>query len=202
MSGTTQASPIDPLVEAAREHGLPPDEVEAIARRIGGRSCGDCTACCSVKSVRELGKPSQTACRHLCQNGCAIYEARPTSCREYACLWRQGLIEGDERRRPDNLGVLIDYEPFARMPGTVRLVVWEMVPGAAHSQKVQYVINKLLATYRQIKAVAYCAAGQPAHHDFPIDRQAYPGDEPPPNLPIVRFDSVRGVATYDFRKAG
>ena len=192
----------DPLVEAAEQHGLPPHEVEAIALRVEGRACGECTACCSVKGVPELGKPGQVACRHLCQAGCGVYGRRPTSCREYACLWRQGLIDGDERRRPDQLGVLIDYEPFDRIPGTVRLVVWEIVPGAAQSEKVRYVVDKLLKTHKQIKAVAYCAAGQPARYDFPIDRQSYPGDEGPMTLPIVAFDSVRGVTTYDFRKAG
>ncbi|HVA46395.1 MAG TPA: hypothetical protein VNH11_08480 [Pirellulales bacterium] len=192
----------DPLVEAARAHGLPPEQIEIVARRAAGRSCGDCTACCAVKSVRELGKPSQTACRHVCQAGCGIYDRRPASCRDYACLWRQGLIEGDQRRRPDQLGVLIDYEPFAGMPGTLRLVVWEVVPGAAQSEKVRYLVDKLLQAHTQIKAVAYCAAGQPAQHDFPIDRQAYPGDDPPPTLPIVSFDSARGVATYEFRRAG
>jgi hypothetical protein len=191
----------DPLVEAAKENGLSAAEVAALARRVDGRSCGDCTACCSVKSVRELGKPSQVACRHLCQGGCTIYPRRPTSCREYACLWRQGLIEGDQRRRPDRLGVIIDYEPFARVRGAVRLVVWEVVPGAAKSEKVRYVVDKLLQTYKQIRAVAYCAAGQPAHDDFPIDRQTYPDDPLPATLPIVAFDAARRVTTYDFRKA-
>lgn len=198
-TGTAAA---DPLVETAREYGLPAHEVEAIARRSAGRTCGDCTACCTVKSVRELGKPSQTACRHMCQGGCAIYERRPAGCREYACLWRQGLMESDQRLRPDQLGVIIDYEPFARMPGTVRLIVWEVVPGAAETDEVRRTVDKLLETYGQIKAVAYCAAHHPAHHDFPIDRETYPGEDASATLPIVAFDPLRGVTTYQFRKAG
>lgn len=191
----------DPLIEAAGKHGASPEELAALVRRIGGRSCGDCTACCTVKSVRELGKPSQVACRHVCASGCRIYGQRPTSCREYACFWRQGLIDGDERRRPDQLGVMIDCEPFSRIPGKVRLVIWEVVPGAAKSEKVRYVVDKLIARHEEIKAVAYCAAGQPAHDDFPIDRQAYPGDAPPLTLPIVTLDRIHGVARYDFSKA-
>lgn len=193
---------IDPLVLAAREHGLPAHEVEMIARRVAGRSCGDCTACCVVKGVAELGKPTQTACRHLCEAGCGIYALRPGSCRDYACLWRQGWVEGDERRRPDNLGVLFDYEHFARIPGSIRLVVWEIVPGAAESQKVRFIVGKLLETHKQIKAVAYCAAGKAAHHDFAIDRQTYPGTDAPPTPPIVSFDAIRQVITYEFRNAG
>lgn len=201
MEATSNTTP-DPLVEAARERGLPPEEVQAIAQRIAGRVCGDCTACCTVKAVRELGKPSQTACRHLCQSGCAIYDRRPASCGEYACLWRQGFIDGEQRWRPDKLGVVIDYEPFARIPATVRLVVWELVPGAAESEEVREVIDQLLAAHRQIKAVAYCAAGQPVQHDFPVDRETYPGADAPPAPPAIAFDQARGIATYQFRKAG
>jgi hypothetical protein len=191
---------IDPLLAAAQDRGLPPQEIETIAKRVAGRVCGACTACCSVKSVPELGKPSQTACQHICRGQCAIYSIRPQTCRDYACLWRQGWIEGDERRRPDNLGVLIDYEPFARIPGSIRLVVWEIVPGAAQSEKVRYIVGKLLETHQQIKAVAYCAAGQPAHHDFPVDRRTYPGDDGPTILPKVLFDATRMVFTYHFGK--
>lgn len=192
----------DPPIEVAHKHSSSPEELSVLAGPANGRSCGDCTACCNVKAVRELGKPSQVACRHLCQAGCRIYNARPAECREYACFWRQGLIDGDERRRPDKLGVLIDCEPFARLPGMLRLVVWEVVPGAAKTDKVRYVVDKLLATNKRIKAVAYCAAGQPAHHDFAIDRQTYPGADAPAAPPIIAFDPLRGVATYEFRQEG
>ena len=193
---------LDPLVAAAQEYGLPPEEVKAIASRVAGRDCGECTACCTVKGVAELGKPTQAACRHLCQLGCDIYQTRPTSCRDYACLWRQGWIDGDERSRPDKLGVLIDYEPFAKIPGSVLLVVWEVVAGAAHSEPVQAIVNDLLDNHQQIKAVAYCAAGQPAPHNFAIDRQNYPGGEAEVLPPIVSFDAARRVVQYEFRKAG
>lgn len=193
---------IDPLVAAAQDRGLPAQEIEAIAKRVAGRSCGECTACCSVKSVPELGKPSQTACQHLCRGQCAIYSIRPQTCRDYACLWRQGWIEGDERRRPDKLGVLIDYEPFTKIPGSIRLVVWEIAPGAAQSEKVRYVVGKLLDAHKQIRAVAYCAAGQVAHHDFAVDRQTYPCSDAPTAVPIVTFDAARRVFNYHFDMAG
>lgn len=199
---TGSAVGADAVVEAARSNGLSAEEVAVIAARSRGRSCGECTACCFVKAVRELGKPSQTACRHLCGGQCGIYGKHPRSCRDYACLWRQGLVEGDERQRPDRLGVIIDYEPFSRIPGTIRLVVWEVVPGAAQSEQARNVVDGLVRAHPEIKAVAYCDAGQPAHHDFPINRQDYPGDAPPPTLPIVSYDAARGVTNYEFRKAG
>ncbi len=190
----------DPIVAAAIEHGFAASEIAAIEKRISGRTCGECTACCRIKGVPELGKPTQKACAHLCATGCAIYAARPASCREYACLWRQGLIEGDERRRPDRLGVMIDFEPFIRIPGTLRLLVWEVTPGAMQSDRVRYVVDKLLRTNKQIKAVAWCAVGEPAHHDYPIDRQAYPGEDPPATLPLVRYDAAHGVVNYEYRR--
>ncbi|HXT59372.1 MAG TPA: hypothetical protein VN699_12105 [Pirellulales bacterium] len=191
----------DSVVAAAIERGLPNAEIRAIEVRVAGRACGECTACCTIKAVPELGKPTQASCAHLCQSQCAIYAARPASCRDYACLWRQGLIDGDERRRPDHLGVIIDYEAFAAVPGAVRLLVWEIQPGAMKSDKVRFLVEKLLKTHKAIKAVAYCAAGQVAHHDFAVDRAAYPGEDSPPAPPVVGYDAVHGVVTYQFRKA-
>ena len=190
----------DPVVAAAIERGLALEVIQEIEQRIAGRSCGECTACCTIKSVPELGKPTQAACAHLCQSQCAIYAMRPASCREYACFWRQGLIEGDERRRPDQLGVLIDHQPFPLIAGTFRLVVWEVVPGAMKSDRVRYVVDKLLKTHKAIKAVAYCAAGQTAPHNFPVNRAAYPGEELPAAAPLVGYDAIHDVVTYEYRK--
>lgn len=197
----SQDSAVDPLVAAARRHGVAEETVSEIVQRIGGRSCGECTACCHVKSVPELGKPTQRACAHLCRKGCGVYGQRPTSCREYACLWRQGFLDADERLRPDRLGVLVDYQPFASVPGTICLVVWELVPRAMGREDVRHMIDDLLLTYPLIKAVAWCAAGETAHHDFAIDRDTYPGEDVPPPSPTVDFDAARGIVTYEYRSA-
>ena len=199
MDALPQAA--DPLVAAAIERGLSADEVRAIETRIAGRACGECTACCTIKSVPELGKPMQAACAHLCQSQCAIYASRPASCRDYACLWRQGFVEGDERRRPDRIGVILDHEPFPPIPGTVRLVVWEIEPGAMQTEKVRFVVDKLFKAHKTIKAVAYCTAGQTAHHNFPVNRAAYPGVDAPPAAPFIGYDAVHDVVVYEYRKA-
>ncbi len=50
--------------------------------------CGTCTYCCHVMKVKELNKPANTSCTHCVEDsGCAIYNDRPNSCREYECLW-------------------------------------------------------------------------------------------------------------------
>jgi hypothetical protein len=69
------------------------------------RTCGDCTVCCTVMGVRELGKPYAFPCHHLCDSGCSIYEDRPHGCVVFECLWRQGAVEG-EGMRPDKWGVM------------------------------------------------------------------------------------------------
>jgi hypothetical protein len=51
-------------------------------------SCDGCTACCKFMGVRELDKPANTWCTHCSiGSGCRIYDTRPESCRNYACVW-------------------------------------------------------------------------------------------------------------------
>lgn len=72
---------------------------------VTNRKCGDCTACCTVMGVAELGKPYAFPCQHLGDGGCTIYESRPDSCVGCECLWRQGAICG-VAMRPDKCGVM------------------------------------------------------------------------------------------------
>lgn len=83
-------------------------KMTAIASSISkSRVCGDCT----VLGVADLPqyKPPGVPCQHLSQtcSGCSIYDSRPTSCREYECLWRKGNIS-DEDMRPDKIGLIFD----------------------------------------------------------------------------------------------
>ena len=76
--------------------------------------CGTCTMCCKLLGVEELVpiKPAATWCPHCTiGQGCAIYEARPPSCRTYVCTWRQFREEGHDipdELRPDRCRVIID----------------------------------------------------------------------------------------------
>lgn len=57
-----------------------------------GRSCGSCTMCCKTMRVTELDKPRDKWCTHCdVGKGCRIYEERPTSCREFVCVY---LLDG------------------------------------------------------------------------------------------------------------
>jgi len=55
--------------------------------------------------VPELAKAPGEPCVHATPAGCAIYEERPASCREFNCSWLLGL--GDLSVRPDRVGVVL-----------------------------------------------------------------------------------------------
>ena len=55
---------------------------------VPGRSCGTCSMCCKVYSIKELRKPAGRWCIHCVRgSGCTIHADRPRSCREFFCSW-------------------------------------------------------------------------------------------------------------------
>lgn len=104
------------------------------------RICGSCKACCTVIGVDEIQKGWHTPCPNLCDKGCNIYSGRPKSCELWQCAWLSGWIDGDERRRPDKLGVIFEYRVLA---GHTLLVAYEAWKGALKEPSVQYLLGKL-----------------------------------------------------------
>jgi hypothetical protein len=73
------------------------------------RTCGSCNICCVVPKIDEpeLQKLPGCRCRNALTSGvCAIYETRPTVCRNFFCGWRL-LPWVDERLKPDQSAVFI-----------------------------------------------------------------------------------------------
>jgi hypothetical protein len=134
-----------------------------------GRTCGDCTACCTVMRVEELDKPQWTPCDQLThpsdddpvapndwsdapaavdarqrdsrRGGCAIYDQRPDSCRAFSCLWLKGLILSSDDDRPDRVGiVLVPSESSHRAIGA-----FEVWPHAADAEHGRLLIDRLRA---------------------------------------------------------
>tara|TARA_R110002096_G_scaffold159345_2_gene325166 strand:- start:1164 stop:1859 length:696 start_codon:yes stop_codon:yes gene_type:complete len=170
------------------------------------KTCGTCTACCIVLGVEELGKPYSAPCGHLCGQGCGIYRKRPRSCREYQCLWLADHIKGGEEFRPDNLGVLFNYE---LKNGRLELGVYEIEHGAADKPIVLQLIEERRQNYGIDYVVIY-GVGAIVGTNYPIDGK-YPdtGEYGVPQPAVPLEDGVcefwgqfrpSHLMTKDFRK--
>lgn len=98
---------------------------------IPGRSCGPCTACCTVLPIETptFTKPPNITCMHCSAERCGIYETRPEPCRGYHCIWRQAPKLGEEWR-PDIIGVLVtdEYDDVPvgyALPTAIRFIVFQ-----------------------------------------------------------------------------
>lgn len=101
--------------------------------------------CCTAEGVHELHKSPGEPCQFLCAKGCANYEKRPNSCRQFRCLWLDGAFESDAR--PDTLDVV-----FSMAPAPVQMHPWrryiramEAVAGASSRPACQERIRWLAA---------------------------------------------------------
>jgi hypothetical protein len=132
--------------------------------------CGTCTLCCDVSSVAELGKPAYARCQHLTTK-CDIYETRPDQCRVYRCAWHLSLLGDRVDRRPDNTGVVLQFE---QNDGRWYLVLYEAVPGAAFTDKARYLADMVL----KHKRVQHLSFGSPALRIVPF------GSDVPVDFPV------------------
>lgn len=72
------------------------------------KNCGDCVLCCKLLRVPTLEKPVGVWCKHFKKNqGCLIYNERPTECRNFNCLWLQSNAM-DEGLKPSRCGIVFD----------------------------------------------------------------------------------------------
>jgi hypothetical protein len=101
------------------------------------RTCGSCTACCTVNGIVELGKPIRTRCQYECSKGCAIYGSHPESCKDYACLWLKGF--GTAKQRPDKIGLFIEKRDGGPPLG-VQLFAKELRIGAFFNEAREYLV--------------------------------------------------------------
>lgn len=135
------------------------------------RSCGSCTACCTLLEIHDLPsgefKPAHEDCPHQQRTrkrgrkpGCKVYEDRPPSCRAYECYWKQGLFEA--RDRPDRLGLMVDSSDGALVglsheAGFPVVSVREVRPYAHRDKRFKIVMAGLLTR----NALVYHGEGYP-----------------------------------------
>ncbi len=111
-----------------------------------GRDCGDCSICCVLPEIAELGKPARVVCRNLSEGRCSCYDRRPAACRAFNCLWLRGAVESDDPRyRPGTLGVLLDAYVL-RPSGERRVVATEIWSGALDEPPVRELLAALAET--------------------------------------------------------
>ena len=117
------------------------------------RSCGTCTACCTVMGIEELDKPAGVPCEKLCAKGCSIYETKPPSCTDFKCVW---LIDNEsklfrENERPDRIGIMFDHSypatPTAQAIvdacGGAMVIARETRPGAFHEPRAWAMLTRI-----------------------------------------------------------
>jgi len=82
------------------------------------RACNECTLCCKLLPIREIGKRANTMCTHQRSGkGCTVYHAEgfPVSCGLWSCIW---LSTEDDLPRPDRAHYVIDPSPdFVEVSG-------------------------------------------------------------------------------------
>lgn len=100
--------------------------------------CGGCTACCTIMRVdlapvHNHVKPARCECVHAVRHGCAIYDQRPTVCRDWSCVWRGSQDRPDLRMpsnlRPDRSGVVLELNSLGNIAAHCkRPNDWRMEP--------------------------------------------------------------------------
>lgn len=133
---------------------------EQAGHLVAHRSCGDCNVCCVALTIDdpEMQKLQGYRCKNTLPNrGCAIYDARPNTCREFHCGWRK-LKWVREPLRPDKSGVLVRLHYSVAEPGQppVLGVVFTFLTN-----------NALKAEGLAESVAAAVAAGIPVHVNIP-----------------------------------
>ena len=80
------------------------------------RDCNGCNICCVAPAIMgddvvlplTKPKPACQKCEFSGNGGCSVYAQRPPVCRDYSCLWLEGVVDMDP----------MEYE-----------VAWALVPG-------------------------------------------------------------------------
>ena len=78
---------------------------------VAGRTCGTCTACCTLFPIDQpdLVKQAGVPCQHLAGSGCGLHPNWPKVCGEWFCGWRRLPRLGDEWR-PDRSGIVVVFD--------------------------------------------------------------------------------------------
>ena len=83
----------------------------AASKRPNLKVCGDCSLCCKVYDIDDLGKKAGQTCSHQRSGtGCGVWGLHPQICQDFKCLW----LKHDDMTalwRPDICGFVLRLEP-------------------------------------------------------------------------------------------
>jgi len=103
--------------------------------------CGECTMCCKLLGVSELAKPSGLWCQHCTPGrGCQIYDARPSTCRDFECGWLAS--DGPPELRPDKIHLIVTGE--SKELGSYVVHIDPNYPHAAEAPLAKALLNHML----------------------------------------------------------
>jgi hypothetical protein len=141
------------------------------------RRCGECSLCCRLLPVKELGKGAGERCRHQRGLGCKVYHSLRTvspSCELWTCRW---LVEDDtaDLMRPDRSHYVIDVMPdFVRWVNnatgeshpvpTIQIWIDPTFPDAHHDLALRAYVERRAAE----GMVALVRYGSGTDHDFTL----------------------------------
>ncbi len=111
-------------------------------------ACGTCTACCRVYAIKspELNKPAGEWCQHCAVGkGCKVYDARPTVCVEFQCMWLQSQNRSTQplpvELRPDKCKVVFN---MSTNPNVITATTMPGAPDAWQRPVVRAMIDRML----------------------------------------------------------
>ncbi|MES1202733.1 MAG: YkgJ family cysteine cluster protein [Pseudomonadota bacterium] len=129
-----------------------------LGQPIPQRACGPCVACCQLTEINEpqLKKPEGVLCPHCTGSACSIYDARPTPCRTYYCVWRR-IAALPEEARPDRLGVMLHLAHPRPAPNPLMhvyisaqaLTSWQDVSAAGFDAVLTVLKRSMLPVWRK-----------------------------------------------------
>jgi hypothetical protein len=115
-----------------------------MAETVAGRECGACTVCCVALGIdtRQIQKRTGAPCRHCSGGGCAVYESRPDTCRDFHCGWMQMETLGPQWR-PDLSGVFLQDITLQGRPALSVMLVADALKTVRQAWFVDFVFAQL-----------------------------------------------------------